>query len=105
MIKHKGGNSMYARIVVGEVQAGKMEEFSQQWQEAVLPDLSREPGFQGVYLLKNSAESKITVIGLWETESHARASEAGYAQQRLPRVAHLLNGKPASEIAEVILRA
>jgi quinol monooxygenase YgiN len=101
----KGDKTMYARIATGQTQSDKSNEFLNTFQEVVLPDLKQEPGFKGLYLLKDPQSNKFVAIALYETEADARASETGYARRRLPQVAPLLAGQPVTETYEIVLRA
>jgi heme-degrading monooxygenase HmoA len=96
---------MYARIITVNVQPDKLSEFPKAFNEFVLPDASQENGFKGLYVLRDSAQSKITAIVLWETEADAQASIEGFQRRRLPKMAHLLSGQPTAETFEVVLRA
>ena len=47
-----------------------------------LPGASRQPGFQGFYLLTNADTGQLITISLWETQEHMRAVEAQAAKTR-----------------------
>jgi heme-degrading monooxygenase HmoA len=96
---------MYARIITANVQPGKLDEFPKAFSELVLPDASRERGFKGIYVMRDSAQNKITAVVLWETEADAQASIEGFQQRRLPMMADYLASRPTAETLEVVLRA
>jgi quinol monooxygenase YgiN len=96
---------MYARIITANVQPDKLDEFPKAFSELVLPDASQEPGFKGIYVMRDPAQNKITALVLWETEADAQASIQGFQQRRLPKMAPYLAGQPTAETLEVVLRA
>ena len=96
---------MYARLITANVQAGKLDEFPKAFSELVLPDASQEHGFKGLYLLKDTVNNRIVGVVLWETEADAQASINGFQQRRLPKLQPYLDGRPAAETLEVVLRA
>ena len=96
---------MYARMITANVQPNMLEEFPKALSELILPDATQEKGFKGIYILRDTVQSKITAIVLWETESDAQASMEGFQYRRLPMIAHFLVNPPIAETLEVILRA
>jgi quinol monooxygenase YgiN len=96
---------MYARIVTAHVQPDKLDEFPNAFSQHVLPSLSQEHGFQGLYVMKDAAQNKVVALVLWDTEADASASEASYLRERLPKMAPLLVSPPTFETLEVLLRA
>jgi heme-degrading monooxygenase HmoA len=96
---------MYARIVTAHVQPDKLDKFPSAFGEHVLPSLSQERGFKGIYVMKDHAQNKVVALVLWETEADASASEANYLRERLPKMAPLLVSPPTFETLEVLLRA
>jgi heme-degrading monooxygenase HmoA len=95
---------MYARLITVDVQPDKMESFPQAFNERLLPEISREAGFKGLYLMRVPAQSQVRALVLWESEADALASIEGL-RARTPRMADLLVKPPAAETLEVILRA
>jgi hypothetical protein len=82
-----------------------MDDFPNAFGELILPDISREPGFKGIYLLKDAAGARIIALVLWQSEAGAQASIDGYLRQRLPKMASFLVSQPTAETLEVVLRA
>jgi len=52
-----------------------------------LPEIPQQPGFRGVYLLRDPDSDKLTTISLWETKEHLQASVARAAGQAAPAAA------------------
>lgn len=96
---------MYARLITAYVQPDKMEAFPPRFSEVLLPGISREPGFKGIYVMEDADHARIVALVLWESEADAIASIEGYMQERLPKMADLLVSRPTAETLEVILRA
>lgn len=96
---------MYARIITANVKPEKLNDFPAAFSELALPDASQEPGFRGMYMLKDSSENRIISVVLWETEADAIASIEGFQQRRMPKMMPYLAGVPTAETLEVVLRA
>jgi heme-degrading monooxygenase HmoA len=96
---------MYARIITVTVKPEKLNEFPAAFSELALPDASQEPGFRGMYMLKDPSQNRIIGVVLWETEADAIASIEGFQQRRMPKMMPYLAGPPTAETLEVVLRA
>jgi len=92
-------------MITVNVQPDKLAEFPKAFNEFVLPDASQEHGFKGLYVLRDSTQSKITAVVLWETEADAQASIDGFQRRRMPKMAPFLASQPTGETLEVVLRA
>ncbi|MGQ0602270.1 MAG: antibiotic biosynthesis monooxygenase family protein [Anaerolineales bacterium] len=95
---------MHTRLITAAIKPGKFEEFPKAFNDAVLPEVSQKHGFKGLYMLKDTAQSRIITLVLWETEADALASAEGF-QRRQQSLADYLAGPPNVETMEVILRA
>ena len=96
---------MYARLITANVKPDKLNDFPAAFSEFALPDASQEPGFKGLYMLKDTAQNRIIGVVLWETEADAVASIEGFQQRRMPKLMPYLSGPPSAETLEVVLRA
>jgi heme-degrading monooxygenase HmoA len=96
---------MYARIITANVKPEKLNDFPAAFSELALPDASQEPGFKGMYMLKDPTQNRIIGVVLWETEADAIASIEGFQQRRMPKLMPYLAGVPTAETMEVVLRA
>lgn len=96
---------MYARIITAHVQPDKSNEFPNAFSEMLLPDISQERGFKGIYVMRDATQNKITALVLWETEADAIASIEGFQHRRLPKLASFLASQPIAETVEVVVRA
>jgi heme-degrading monooxygenase HmoA len=70
-----------------------------------LPGASRQPGFQGFYLLTNADTGQLITISLWETHEHMQAVEAQAAKTRHQDAPALGLTPPQLETYEVTLHA
>jgi len=95
---------MYARLITVNIQPDKVSDFPQAFNERLLPEISQESGFKGLYLMQAPAPGQIRALVLWESEADALRSVDGL-RQRLPKMADLLVKPPEAETLEVILRA
>jgi len=96
---------MYARLITANVKPDKLNEFPAAFSELALPDASQEPGFKGIYMLKDPVQNHIIGVVLWETEADAIASIEGFQKRRMPNLMPYLSGVSSAETLEVVLRA
>ncbi len=93
---------MYARVVSGQYQSGKMDEGVELFRNSLAPAARQQQGFKGLLGLVDRATGKGMSITLWETEADLKASEAsGYYQQQLAQFVPLFSGSPQREVYEV----
>jgi quinol monooxygenase YgiN len=97
---------MYARTWRFTILPGKLDEFTESVR-TLLPQARKERGFRGFLVLRSrSSDSKTrcTMIALWQSREHLRASDEGLF---LPRaLAHLITcseGYPVIQEQEVLL--
>jgi hypothetical protein len=95
---------MYARLITVDVLPDKLPDFPQAFHERLLPEISQETGFKGLYLMQTPGQGQIRALVLWESEADALASVDGM-RRRLPKMADMLVKPPEAETLEVILRA
>ena len=97
---------MYARSWRFTILPGKLDDFVGSVR-TLLPEARKERGFRGFIVLRNlfsDAKVRCTMIGLWQSRAHLRASDEGLF---LPRaLAHLITcseGYPVIQEQEVPL--
>lgn len=97
---------MYARNWRFIILPGKLDEFVESVR-TLLPEAKKERGFRGFIVLRsvfNDPKTRCTLIGLWQSRAHLRASDEGLF---LPRaLAHLItcsDGYPVIQEQEVLL--
>ncbi len=101
----KGRTAMYARVVSGQYQSGKMDEGTELYRNSLAPAAKQQQGFKGLLGLVDRATGRGISITLWETEADLKASEtSGYYQQQLAKFVPLFSGPPDREVYEVIVQ-
>lgn len=97
---------MYARTWRFTIVPGKLDEFIESV-GTLLPEARKERGFRGFIVLRsifNDSKIRCTMIGMWQSRAHLRASDQGLF---LPRaLAHLVTcseGYPVIQEQEVLL--
>ena len=96
---------MYARIVTGQYQPGKIDEGLQIYLNSVLPAARQQPGYKGALGLGDRTTGKAIAIGLRETAADMQATEtSGYLQEQFAKVMPLLAGAPTVEVYEVSIQ-
>jgi heme-degrading monooxygenase HmoA len=88
---HVAGAARHARLVTGQIQPGKMDEWVRIHRDTVVPARQHHRGFQGMLVLTDTNTGKAITITQWETEADMLASESGSLEQ-VPTVVHLLAG-------------
>jgi len=96
---------MYARIVTGQYQPGKIDEGLQILLNSILPAARQQPGYQGALALVDRTTDKGIAIALRETAADMQATEtSGYLQEQFAKVMPLLAGAPTVEVYEVSIQ-
>ncbi len=96
---------MYARIVTGQYQPGKIDEGLQILLNSILPAARQQPGYQGALGLVDRTTDKAIAIALRETAADMQATEtSGYLQEQFAKVMPLLAGAPTVEVYEVSIQ-
>jgi quinol monooxygenase YgiN len=97
---------MYGRTWRFTILPGKLDEFVESVR-TLLPDAKKERGFRGFIILRSPSidpKPRCTLIGLWQSRAHLRASDEGLF---LPRaLAHLIacsDGYPVIQEQDVLL--
>ncbi len=94
---------MYARNVAMHLKPNTMSEFRQTFDNAVLPILRKQTGFQDEIIFSTeSGGMDVTAISLWDTKAHAEAyGTAGYPLV-LKSLNLVLDGTPKVRSSDVI---
>ena len=97
---------MYARVWRFTILPGKLNEFVESVR-TLLPEAKKERGFRGFIVLRSTIDEpkpQCTMLGLWHSREHMRASDEGMF---LPRaLAHLITcceGYPVIQEQDVLL--
>ncbi|HLE03681.1 MAG TPA: antibiotic biosynthesis monooxygenase [Anaerolineales bacterium] len=97
---------MYARTGVSRMKPGKMDEAIAIYRDSVVPLLTQQRGFKGLYWLADRKTDKYTVITLWESEADMTATEtSGLLQEVISKFAPFVAEQTAIDRYEVALQA
>src|SRR5919202_6360637 len=94
---------MYARVVQSQLKAEALARGVQVVQEQVLPDLRRDPGFQGTQLLIERPTGRVVAITRYASEEAAREAQEQGFRRRVGLLEGLLAGQPSAGIYEVLI--
>ena len=93
---------MHARVLMAQVQPGKMDELIRIAQDSVAPILKQQKGFKSFLGLMEGSTGKGLGISLWEREAGEGAWESHSRYQELAaRLMPLIAGPPTVECYEV----
>jgi heme-degrading monooxygenase HmoA len=95
---------MFARTTLFEIDTVRMplDDAQRLFLEQVLPQLKRQPGFRGLYLMR-TPEGKGMVLTLWESEQAAESGiESGYYQEQIAKFVTFMRQPPGREHYEVV---
>lgn len=93
---------MYASVVELNVWPADVEEMVRVYQDHVLPDIKRQDGFKGAFLLTDRWAGTGKAIAFWETEEAREAGEfSEFHQEQISHFAELFNETPVRKHYEV----
>ena len=93
---------MWARVVTGQVQTGKMDEFNKIYIETQKSVIQGTQGFQSARILTDRSNNKALAMTIWATEADARAAATPSAMENfMVRFGAGLGGPPITEDYEV----
>jgi heme-degrading monooxygenase HmoA len=98
---------MVARATMAEIDAVRMsiEEAVELFRESVVPALTQQDGYLGVYVLL-SPGGQTLVLTFWESEEAADAGLAGgrsFYQEQVEKFVTLYKAPPGRELYDVVL--
>jgi len=96
---------MFARVTLAEIDPVRMSvaDAVERFKALVEPDLRRQPGYEGVYVL-TTPEGKAMVISLWSTKEVVESNVAsGYYEAQLAKFVTVFRSPPGREQYEVVL--
>lgn len=96
---------MFARVTLLEIDTERVTvaDALQTYESEVLPEVRRQSGYAGVYVL-STPEGKGLVMTLWSTEEQASADgRAGFYEDVLARFVTVFRAPPGRERYEVAL--
>ncbi len=93
---------MYASVVELQVWPADVDEMVRVYRERVAPDIKKESGFKGAFLMTDRWSGTGMAIALWETEEDREAGEASeFHQEQVSHFADLFTETPVRKHYEV----
>ena len=84
-----------------QVSPENLDQVAQIFKQEAVPLVSRQPGFQGVYLVTKPS-GEFMVLNIWDTEEQANAwPQNSQHQEVVAQLKPLLSGAPARDGYEV----
>ena len=94
---------MFARVVTGMIQHGRVDDATNMYKDRVLPAARVQQGFQSATLLSEPTTGKFVSVTVWDTEANLAAGEArGYFSKALAAIAPFFAGPATTERFEVV---
>jgi heme-degrading monooxygenase HmoA len=95
---------MYARLTSAQIRKENISEFTQMYNESVVPAAKAQKGYRGSYVLVDRDTGKGMAITLWESKEDALANEENrYYQEQLAKFVTLFTQAPVRELYEVTI--
>jgi quinol monooxygenase YgiN len=94
----------YARVVRGDFQPGKIDEFLRLFESEFVPALQQESGFQQVVILADRTANSLLAVVIYASQADVEANEVGF-RERASKAAPFLAGPPQASVYEVAVQA
>ena len=96
---------MYARVINGVVLSGKMDELVNLVNEGLAPEVSKQPGAQGMLLLTDIGTGRSISISLWDSKEAMMDGETNeFVAHQISKVLPLLEDAPSIRNFRVSVR-
>jgi heme-degrading monooxygenase HmoA len=95
---------MFARVTTFEIDTLRIDvgQALQRFKELVLPELRKQPGFEGLLVL-DTPEGRGLLLSFWESEVSAKAGvESGYYIRQVSKFVMFVKESPGREHYEVV---
>jgi len=95
---------MFARITQFEIDTVRisLEEALARFKEMILPEVRRQPGYLGVYVMR-TPEGKGVLLSLWTSEEAAQAGmQSGYYEEQISKFLMFTRQPPGRDHYEVV---
>lgn len=95
---------MYARVTQFEIDTLRisLDEALQRFQEMILPEVRKVPGYRGVFVMR-TPEGKGVVVSLWATAEAAQTGvESGYYDEQIAKFVMVTKQPPGRDHYEVV---
>ncbi len=97
---------MYARVMIGTVKPGQMDEGVSIYRNSIVPACKEQKGFKGALFLTDSKTNKAISNSLWKTEGDMKAGEvSGYLEAQTVKLAYIFETPTTPEAYAVSVRS
>lgn len=93
---------MFARSISIRLQPNKLTEFTQKFENQVLPMLRKQPGFCEEITLASEGGVEVTAISLWNSQEQAETYNSTTYPQVLKSLEGILAGTPNVRVSNVV---
>jgi quinol monooxygenase YgiN len=94
----------YARVVKGDLQPGKMDDFVRLFENEFAPAMQQASGFQQLVALSDRTTNSFLVVTIYASQADVEASEPGF-RERASKATAFLTGPPQASVYEVAVQA
>ena len=91
---------MNARFVTLTPKPGQAEDLAMFWDEAVVAQITAQPGNRGFLLLTDAAEDRVIAVSLWDSGTDADAAGSTF-RDHMGQIAHYLAAPPSPSAMRV----
>jgi heme-degrading monooxygenase HmoA len=85
---------MFARNVSIRLKANTLKDFTQVFDQDIVPMLRKQPGFRDEIALANESGTHVTAISLWDSKEQAEAYDKAEYAKLLKSLEKFLDGAP-----------
>lgn len=93
---------MFARNVSIRLKPNTLTEFTQTFEEQVLPLLRKQPGFRDAITFVHEGDTKVTATSLWDSMEQAEMYNTTAYPQVVKSLEKVLDGNPTVRVSTVI---
>ena len=95
---------MYSRVISMRIRPGKMDQAIRIFQRSIIPEVKKQHGNLGFFVMENRELNELLVMSHWETERDMLASERNDSvDQQIAKLSTVLGEPPTGATYELIL--
>jgi hypothetical protein len=94
---------MYARNVTFNIKANTQSDYTNTFENQVLPLLQKQKGFKEEITLRNPGSQNVTSISLWEHKNNADDYNTRVYPEVLKTLANVIDGTPRVQTFETVV--
>jgi len=93
---------MFARNVSFRLKSNTLSDYTQTFENQVLPLLRKQKGFKDEITLSNPGSVDVIAISLWESKTNAEAYNTNAYPEVLKTLARMIDGTPKVQTFEAV---